>query len=68
MEWSPIFRTLKSIVYYSPGLSPHVATFAIQLDQAQVNLSVIQIFMGHSDFKTTARYVGVAEKRDVGHP
>ena len=38
------------------------ATFATRLDLAQVNLTVIQELMGHSDIKTTARYVGIAGK------
>lgn len=43
---------------------PHMfrATFATRLDQAGVNLTVIQELMGHADIKTTARYVGVAGK------
>ncbi len=38
------------------------ATFATRLDMAQVNVTVIQELMGHSDIKTTSHYVGVAGK------
>ena len=43
---------------------PHMfrATFATRLDQAQVNLTVIQELMGHANIQTTARYVGVSGK------
>ncbi len=38
------------------------ATFATRLDQAGVNLTVIQELLAHTDIKTTAWYVGVASK------
>jgi integrase/recombinase XerD len=43
-------------------LYPHRlrATFATRLDQKEVNVTVIQELMGHSDINTTAHYVGVA--------
>ena len=46
------------------NVHPHQlrATFATRLDMAEVNVTVIQELMGHSDIKTTSHYVGVAGK------